>query len=104
MGMVCLCVAMTLCSCSSNEKNASASVSREVYDELQKKYDMLKESVEGTLSANEEAQLELNRIMVELNTITGRTISLQKNVESGVGEDNKTTAERISESIAEIKQ
>ncbi len=104
MGMICLCVAMTLCSCSSNEKNASASVSREVYDELQKKYDMLKESVEGTLSANEEAQLELNRIMVELNTITGRTISLQKNVESGVGEDNKTTAERISESIAEIKQ
>ncbi|MBP3788247.1 MAG: hypothetical protein J6I52_01340 [Prevotella sp.] len=104
MGMVCLCVAMTLCSCSSNEKNTSASVSREVYDELQKKYDMLKESVEGTLSANEEAQLELNRIMVELNTITGRTISLQKNVESGVGEDNKTTAERISESIAEIKQ
>ncbi len=104
MGMICLCVAMTLCSCSSNEKNASASVSREVYDELQKKYDMLKESVEGTLSANEEAQLELNRIMVELNTITGRTISLQKNVENGVGEDNKTTAERISESIAEIKQ
>lgn len=104
IGIACLCGAMTLCACSSDKQSGTPSVSREVYDELQKKYDMLKESVEGTLSANEEAQLELNRIMVELNTITGKTISLQKNVENGVGENNRTTAEMISEAIAEIKQ
>ena len=79
-------------SCGEGEKD-SASVSREVYDELQQKYDMLKESVEGTLSANEEARIELNRIMVELNTISGRTINLQKNVENGTGRDNRTIAE-----------
>lgn len=90
-------------SCGEGEKD-SASVSREVYDELQQKYDMLKESVEGTLSANEEARIELNRIMVELNTISGRTINLQKNVENGTGRDNRTIAEQISESIAEIKK
>lgn len=90
-------------SCGGSEKE-SASVSREVYDELQQKYDMLKESVEGTLSANEESRMELNRIMVELNTISGRTMNLQKNVENGTGRDNRTTAEQISESIAEIKR
>ena len=93
-----------LCSCTSCASNENPTVSREVYDELQQKYDMLKESVEGTLSANEEARMELNRIMVELNTISGRTISLQKNVENGTGRDNRTTAEQISESIAEIKK
>lgn len=88
-------------SCSSNENNAS--VSREVYDELQQKYDMLKESVEGTLSANEEAALELNRIMVELNTISGRTITLQRDVETGKCVDTRSTADQISESISKIK-
>ena len=77
---------LLFCSCTScsNDDN-NVSVSREVYDELQQKYDMLKESVEGTLSANEEAALELNRIMVELNTISGRTITLQKDIETGRG-------------------
>lgn len=105
-GIICLIVAFALSSCTScgGGENENASVSREVYDELQQKYDMLKESVEGTLSANEEARMELNRIMVELNTISGRTINLQKNVENGTGRDNRTTAEQISESIAEIKK
>lgn len=93
----------TLSSCNGNG-NEAASVSREVYDELQQKYDMLKESVDGTISANEKARMELNSIMVELNTISGRTISLQRNVESGIDKDNRTTAEQISESIAEIKK
>lgn len=105
-GIICFIVAFALSSCTScgGDENENASVSREVYDELQQKYDMLKESVEGTLSANEEARMELNRIMVELNTISGRTINLQKNVENGTGRDNRTTAEQISESIAEIKK
>ena len=104
-GIIFLFGAFTCCSCTScGGENENASVSREVYDELQQKYDMLKESVEGTLSANEEARMELNRIMVELNTISGRTINLQRNVENGTGRDNRTTAEQISESIAEIKK
>lgn len=90
-------------SCGSNE-NETQTVSREAYDELQQKYEMLQESVEGTLSANEEARMELNRIMVELNTISGKTINLQKNVENGTGRDNRTTAEQISEAITEIKK
>lgn len=103
---LCFVVASSFCSCISCEgdSNETSSVSREVYDELQQKYDMLKESVEGTLSANEEARMELNRIMVELNTISGRTINLQKNIENGTGRDNRTTAEQIAESIADIKR
>ena len=106
VGILCLIGTITLGSCTScsSGENESVSVSREVYDELQQKYDMLKESVEGTLSANEETRLELNRIMVELNTISGRTMNLQKNVENGTGRDNRTTAEQISESIADIKR
>jgi DNA repair exonuclease SbcCD ATPase subunit len=95
---------LSSCSSSSDGNSESPSVSREVYDELQKKYDMLKESVEGTISANEEARMELNRIMVELNAISGETINLQKDLESGKGKDNRTTAERISESIESIKK
>ena len=103
--LLCLITVCAFSSCTScGGENETASVSREVYDELQQKYDMLKESVEGTLSANEEARMELNRIMVELNTISGRTINLQKNIENGTGRDNRTTAEQISESIAEIKR
>lgn len=106
IGIISLVGMMGLCACTScgGNENEKPSVSREVYDDLQQKYDMLKESVEGTLSANEEARVELNRIMVELNTISGRTISLQKNVESGTGRDNRTTAEQISEAIADIKR
>lgn len=95
---------LLFCSCTScsNDDN-NVSVSREVYDELQQKYDMLKESVEGTLSANEEAALELNRIMVELNTISGRTITLQKDIETGRGTNTRSIAKQISESISKIK-
>lgn len=95
---------LLFCSCTScsNDDN-NVSVSREVYDELQQKYDMLKESVEGTLSANEEAALELNRIMVELNTISGRTITLQKDIETGRGKNTQSIAKQISESISKIK-
>lgn len=104
IGILCLVYVLTLCSCSSCEGNENATVSREVYDDLQQKYDMLKESVEGTISANEAARTELNNIMVELNTISGRTINLQQNIENGTGRDNRTTAEQISASIAEIKR
>lgn len=110
IGTLCIAAgAMCLASCSSCSgggiNDDTAAVSREVYDELQQKYDMLKESVEGTLSANEEARMELNNIMVELNTISGRTISLQQNVENnGASGSTRTTAAQISESIAAIKQ
>lgn len=104
-GILCLAGAIAFSSCSScSDDIKSASVSREVYDELQQKYDMLKESVEGTISANEEARMELNNIMLELNTISGRTISLQRDIESGISRDSRTTAEQISASIAEIKR
>lgn len=104
--ITCAVVVTGLCSCTScgGNDNENPTVSREVYDELQQKYDMLKESVEGTLSANEEARMELNHIMVELNTISGKTINLQRNVENGTGRDNRTTAEQISEAITEIKK
>lgn len=92
----------TLTSC--GDKEESTAVSREMYDDLQQKYDMLKESVDGTLSANEQARMELNNIMVELNTISGRTMTLQKNVENGTARDNRSTAEQISASIKDIKK
>ena len=66
-GIICFIGAILLSSCTScGGDNESASVSREVYDELQQKYDMLKESVEGTLSANEEVRMELNRIILHV--------------------------------------
>ena len=99
----CVVGTMILFSCTSN-KSEAPTVPQETYDALQQKYDMLKESVEGTLSANEEARVELNGIMVELNSITGRTISLHRNIENGTDMDTRTTAERISESIREIKK
>ena len=92
-----------LFSCGSRQSDAPT-VPQETYDALQQKYDMLKEQVDGTLSANEEARVELNGIMVELNEITGRTITLQRNMENGAGMDMRTTAENISESIREIKK
>lgn len=103
-GALCLISLLSLSTLTSCGGDESVSVSREMYDELQHKYDMLKESVDGTLSANEQARMELNNIMVELNTISGRTMSLQKNVENGSGRDNRTTAEQISASISEIKR
>lgn len=99
----CIAGVMILFSCTSN-KSETPTVPQETYDALQQKYDMLKESVEGTLSANEEARVELNGIMVELNAITGKTISLHRNVENGADMDTRTTAESISESIREIKR
>lgn len=92
-----------LLSCCSKQSEAPT-VPQETYDALQQKYDMLKEQVDGTISKNEKARIELNGIMVELNAITGRTISLHKNVENGSEMDTRTTAERISESIREIKK
>lgn len=92
-----------LLSCGSKQ-NETPTVPQETYDALLQKYDMLKEQVDGTISANEEARIELNGIMVELNAITGRTISLHRNVETGAEMDTRTTAERISESIREIKK
>lgn len=99
----CIAGVLIFFSCTSN-KSEAPTVPQETYDALQQKYDMLKESVEGTLSANEEARVELNGIMVELNAITGKTISLHKNVENGTDMDTRTTAESISESIREIKR
>lgn len=106
IGIILMGGVLGVCSCNSCEDNKdyNPSVSREVYDDLQQKYDMLKESVEGTISANEETRLEINRIMVELNTITGKTVSLQKNVENGTAGDVRSTAEQISESLADIKR
>lgn len=105
MGALCLIGATFLTACNScGNKQDDVTVSKEMYDDLQQKYDVLKESVDGTLSANEKAQMELNSIMVELNSISGKTIQLQKNVESGKGSDNRTTSERISEAIAQIKK
>lgn len=92
-----------LLSCGSKQ-NEAPTVPQETYDALQQKYDMLKEQVDGTISKNEEARIELDGIMVELNAITGRTISLHRNVENGADLDTRTTAERISESIREIKK
>lgn len=103
-GTLCLISLFSLSTLTSCDNDESASVSREMYDDLQQKYDMLKESVDGTLSANEQARMELNNIMVELNSISGRTMSLQKNNENGTGRDNRTTAEQISASISEIKR
>lgn len=99
----CLMGVWLLLSCGSKQ-NEAPTVPQETYDALLQKYDMLKEQVDGTVSANEEARIELNGIMVELNAITGRTISLHRNVETGAEMDTRTTAERISESIREIKK
>ena len=99
----CIIGVMMLLSCTSN-KGEAPTVPQEAYDQLQQKYDILKDQVDGTLSANEEARVELNGIMIELNAITGKTISLHKNVEKGADMDTRTTAERISESIREIKR
>lgn len=99
----CLMGVWLLLSCGSKQ-NEAPTVPQETYDALLQKYDMLKEQVDGTISANEEARIELNGIMVELNAITGRTISLHKNVETGAEMDTRTTAERISESIRDIKK
>lgn len=93
---------ITLCSCGDSEK--STTVSREKYNELQEQYDMLKESVEGTLSANEETRLQLNSIMTELNAISGRTITLQEKIEGGNTKNSRNTATQISESIKAIKE
>lgn len=92
-----------LLSCTSKKREVP-SVPQETYNALQQKYEMLQEQIDGTLSANEEARMELNGIMVELNAITGRTISLHRNMEIGAGSDMRTTAENISESIREIKK
>lgn len=99
----CIISIMMFLSCTSNNREVPT-VPQETYDQLQQKYDMLKEQVEGTLSANEEARIELNGIMIELNSITGKTISLHRNVENGADMDTRTTAESISESIKEIKR
>lgn len=99
----CMMGAVMFLSCSFNKREAPT-VPQETYDALQQKYDLLKESVDGTISANEEARLELNGIMIELNSITNKTMSLNHDVERGADLDTRTTAERISESIREIKR
>lgn len=100
---ICLLWNIMFISCTS-KKTEPPTVPQETYNELLQKYDMLKESVEGTLSANEEVRMELNGIMMELNAITGKTISLHRDIENVSSTDTRNTAARISESIREIKK
>lgn len=102
LGAGLLACTFTLASCSGEDSGDT--VSRAMYDELQAQYDMLKESTEGTLSANETARMQLNEIMTELNTISGRTMKLQSDVEMGNAANGQRTIEQISTAISVIKQ
>lgn len=102
LGAGLLACTFTLASCSGEDSGDT--VSRAMYDELQAQYDMLKESTEGTLSANETARMQLNEIMTELNTISGRTMRLQSDVEMGNAANGQRTIEQISTAISVIKQ
>lgn len=97
-------LAASLPSCGNGEDSENANVSREVYNELLERYEGLQQSIDKTASKNERNRIELNNIMTELNGITGKTIQLQKDVESGVYTDERSTSEIIKESIAAIKE
>lgn len=75
-----------------------------MYNELREQYDILKESTDSTLSANEKVRLQLNAIMTELNAVSGRTIALHNDVENGQAEGRRNTAAQIMESIELIKK
>jgi len=79
-------------------------VSLDEYNQLRERYELLREASEGTKAANERARQELDDIMVELSAISGRTIKLQKDAESGIARDTRTRAVKIAESIAIIKR
>lgn len=93
----------TLCLMACGNSDDSDTVSRAMYNELQEQYDMLKEQVEGTLSTNEQARMDLNNIMAELNTISGRTMRLHTDVENGKAANGQQTVEQIHEAINAIK-
>lgn len=105
MLFLCLAGTLVLSSCGSSDGNDdSVTVSREAYDALQQKYDILKESVDGTIAKNEAARLELDRIMVELNSVSGMTMSFQQDLERGTLKDNRSRSQQITDAIAAIKK
>ena len=88
----------------SDSEETEPTVSLEEYNQLRNKYELLREKSDGVKVENERVQQELNDIMIELNTISGRTIKLQQDKESGKARDTRQTAAHISESIAVIKR
>ena len=90
--------------CTGCDEGEPIVVSREKYNELLQEYNNLKQNSIETIEANEKARITLNNIMSELNTLSGNTSSLSINVETGNANDNKSTAERISKSINDIKK
>ena len=99
---------MTACGQSPSTDNSDEAQEQTVpldeYNQLRERYELLREASEGTKAANERARQELDDIMVELSTISGRTIKLQKDAETGRARDTRTRAEQIAESIAIIKR
>lgn len=87
-----------------SEEAVEPTVSLDEYNQLQERYELLKEASESTKAANERARQELDDIMVKLSAISGRTIKLQRDAESGIARDTRTRAEQIAESIAVIKR
>ena len=77
-------------------------VSQEQYDQLLQEYDDLRASAETTRSEYAEQAAAIDNILQQLSQISGRTVSLRTNLETG-GTVQLTQVRQIEDSIDEIK-
>lgn len=73
-------------------------------EELRRECEELREDRAKSLENNVEAQELIDNIFASLNTISGRTASLERAVENGAGMDNRSKAEEIAQDIKLIKE
>lgn len=73
-------------------------------EELRRECEELREDRAKSLENNVEAQELIDNIFASLNTISGRTASLERAVENGAGLDNRSKAEEIAQDIKLIKE
>lgn len=73
-------------------------------EELRRECEELRADRAKTLENNVEAQELIDDIFASLNTISGRTASLERAVENGAGLDNRSKAEEIAQDIQMIRE
>lgn len=72
--------------------------------ELRKECDMLRQDRAKALENNVEAQELIDNIFASVNSISGRTASLERSLEENSSDDNRIKAEEIAQDINIIKE
>lgn len=90
---------MSFASCSNN-----GNVTKEEYDDIIEEYKALKEEQANTLAKNQELNELVDQVFYTLNSVSGRTFELGRNMENKSKRENLRRAEEIALDIKTIKE